>query len=58
MVNIEHKIVGKTLTITIDLSKKGAASKSGKSIIIATTSGNADLGNGVKLGLNCYTPIA
>jgi len=55
--NVETKIVGKKMVITVDLSKTHGVSKSGKSEIIATTSGNVDVGGGVKLGLNCYKPV-
>ena len=56
--NVKVAIDGDTLTITIDLSKEFGLSGSGKSSIIATTSGNKGIGKGnVKLGLNCYTPV-
>jgi hypothetical protein len=48
-------VEGSTLTIVIDLSNDAGPSKSGKSLVIATTSGNVDIGNGVKLGLNVYS---
>lgn len=47
---------GSKLTIVIDLKNDGGTSKSGKSQIIATTSGNITLQDGIKLGLNCYRP--
>ncbi len=41
--------------LTIDLSKRLGESSSGKSIIVATTSGNVTIpGTSVVLGLNCY----
>jgi hypothetical protein len=52
--NIKATVTGSTLTIVIDLSQTQGASKSGKSIIIATTSGNQAIAPGVMLGLNCY----
>ena len=56
--NVKVAIDGDILTITIDLSEKFGLSGSGKSSIIATTSGNKGIGKGnVKLGLNCYTPV-
>lgn len=52
--NIHSAIAGTKLTLTIDLSKVLRKSASGKSNIVATTGGNVDLGNGLKLGVNCY----
>lgn len=56
MQNAEMKVQGNKLTITVDLSKELGESKSGKSVVIATTSGNADIPNktGFKIGLNVY----
>ncbi len=56
MKNIEMKVTGKKLVITIDLSKSFGTSASGKTEIIATTSGNIDVPEmeNTKLGLNCY----
>jgi hypothetical protein len=47
------------LTVTIDLSKEQGPSKSGKSVIIASTEGNVEVtGHNlpyvIKLGINCY----
>ena len=43
-------------TITIDLNQEFGPSSSGKTIIIASSEGNATLagGGGAILGLNCY----
>ena len=66
MLNTEVVIKGKIMTITVNLDKIGAAtkgnpeglSKTGKTVIIATTSGNARIAaNGageVFVGLNVY----
>ena len=54
MLNINHKIDKDKLTIEINLSKSFGPSKSGKSETIASTQGNITVGDGVKLGLNCY----
>lgn len=54
MKNVEMKIDGQVLTIKIDLSKTHGASGSGKSIIIASTEGNAAISPGVMMGLNVY----
>lgn len=56
MRNIKVSIKGKIATIEVDLSVEGTDSKSGKSSVIATTSGNVDLPGapGVKIGLTIY----
>ena len=53
--NILLDIQGDVLTLTIDLSKNFGSSKSGKSTIIATTSGNQEVADSTYLGLNLYT---
>ena len=60
MRNIETNVEGKTLTITVDLSKELGLSKSGKNVLIASTGGNKDVPGlpGMKLGLNIYRPAA
>ena len=57
MFNITEKLNNNTLTLTIDLSKPGHASKSGKSSVIASSEGNVGVGGRpeVKYGLNVYT---
>ena len=54
MKNVDMKKEGTILTIKIDLSETHGPSKTGKTIIIASTGGNVDVGEGVKLGINCY----
>ena len=54
MKNIEIVTQGTTLTLTIDLSKSQGPSKSGKSIVIATTGGNKEIAPGIYMGLNIY----
>ncbi len=55
MKNVEMKVEGDLLTITIDLSKDFGPSKSGKTIIIASTEGNKSIpGKEHKIGLNVY----
>ena len=51
--NVEYAIDGSVLTITIDLSAKAEPSKSGKTLIVATTGGNKSFGD-VTVGLNAY----
>jgi len=58
MKNVEMKIEGTILTITVDLSKTYGPSSSGKTTIIASTEGNqrvptADTRD-IKIGLNVY----
>lgn len=56
MTNVKTEKKGQILTITIDLSQPGTTSKSGKSIVIASTEGNIkiDPENNIYLGLNVY----
>jgi hypothetical protein len=54
MQNIEAKVDGDKLTIIVDLSKSLGPSKSGKTIILATSGGNQPIAPGVMLGINVY----
>jgi hypothetical protein len=56
MKNVEMKIDGNILTITVDLSKEFGPSSSGKTIIIASTEGNISVpgAEDKKVGLNVY----
>ena len=56
MKNVSMTVENTTLVIRVDLTKDFGRSKSGKSIVIASTEGNVDVpGNkGVKIGLNIY----
>jgi hypothetical protein len=55
MKNIEMTVEGETLTIKVDLSKDFGPSKSGKTIIIASSEGNVSvLERDEKIGLNIY----
>ena len=55
MKNIEMTVEGETLIIKVDLSKNFGPSKSGKSIIVASTEGNVSvLDMDEKIGLNVY----
>lgn len=56
MQNIEMTVKGDELVIKIDLTKDYGRSKSGKSIIIATTAGNVSIPehSDIHLGLNLY----
>ena len=57
MENIDIKVKGNELIITIDLSYCGQASASGKTNRIASTLGNQEVVGrpGVFLGINCYS---
>jgi len=53
--NITGTVDGDTLTLVIDMSKRLGPSASGKTTIVATTSGNQPVpGTPVVLGLNAY----
>ena len=54
--NVAIEVKDKTLIITVDLSKDFGPSSSGKSRIIASTEGNAEVPGlaGMKIGLNVY----
>lgn len=55
MRNVETKQENGKLVITVDLSKTFGPSKSGKTIIVASTDGNARVTEaGVFVGLNVY----
>ena len=56
MKNIEMSVDEGMLTIRVDLTKDFGPSKSGKTIIIATTEGNVSLPENeqIKMGLNVY----
>jgi hypothetical protein len=53
MKNMKIKSDGKTMTITIDLTQEIGLSKSGKTMMIATSGGNVREGE-VFVGLNVY----
>ena len=56
MKNAEIKVDKKgIMTVTIDTKIKLGPSKSGKTILIATSEGNCQLENDIFLGLNVYT---
>ena len=54
MKNIETEQKGNILTVKIDLSKTFGPSKTGKTIIIASTEGNQAISPNTYLGINCY----
>lgn len=58
MKNMKITVTEDRLLIDVDLTQAGEPSKSGKSIIIASSEGNKDVPDapGVKIGLNVYKP--
>jgi hypothetical protein len=55
--NVNIEVKDGIATITIDLTKRLGASKSGKNMVVATTNGNISVPEheAIKLGINCYT---
>lgn len=55
MKNVEMKVDGEVLTIKIDLGKDYGPSRTGKTIIVASTEGNKKVdGREEVVGLNVY----
>jgi hypothetical protein len=54
MKNVDLKVEGNILTVKVDLSKEFGPSASGKTTIIASTEGNVNVRDLIKLGLNVY----
>ena len=56
MKNVDMTVEKNVLTIRVDLEKEFGASKSGKSITIASTEGNISVPEheDIKIGLNIY----
>ncbi len=56
--NVDLRIQGEKLIITVDLTKSFGMSSSGKSVLIASTAGNVSVPGReeVKVGLNVYRP--
>jgi hypothetical protein len=56
MKNVDIKVENNIMTITVDLAKEFGPSASGKTIIVATTEGNAVIPGyeNTKIGLNVY----
>jgi len=53
--NLNASVEGSKLTIVIDLAKELGESKTGKSILVATTNGNQKIaGSNVAIGINAY----
>jgi hypothetical protein len=59
MDNVEMKVAGDKLVITVDLTRPGVASKTGKTKLIASTHGAEPVEckrRGVKVALNVMVP--
>lgn len=59
MFNVEHEFKDGKLIITVDPNNPGRPSKSGKTIVIASTEGNKSIDVGdqkLTVGLNIYKP--
>ena len=58
MKNVKMTVTDNHLLIDVDLREHGDLSKSGKSIVIASTEGNKSVPDapGVKIGMNIYKP--
>lgn len=58
MQNVMMTTENNVLVIRIDLSQNLGVSKSGKSLLIASTGGNVSVPASpeIKLGINCYRP--
>jgi hypothetical protein len=60
MSEIKAKVDGGKLTITMPFNKKGSKSKSGKTMVVATTNGNPEVkvegwsGPPIHIGINAY----
>ncbi len=56
MKNIRTEVNGNTLTITVDLSQSFGPSASGKTILVASSEGNAAVSGHpeMKMGLNVF----
>ena len=57
MTNVKVERKGNVVTLTVDLSRKGAPSASGKTLVVASTNGNAAIegDGGWVFGLNVFT---
>jgi hypothetical protein len=56
MLNVKQTVKGNKLVIEIDLTQEFGISKSGKSVVIATTSGNKNVRDNIMMGINVYKP--
>lgn len=56
MKNVRMSVKDGVMTLVVDLKKDFGPSKSGKTVIVATTGGNVEVveGSGTFIGLNVY----
>ena len=55
MQNVDVKVEGNKMIVTVDISKTFGPSASGKTTIVASTKGNVVVApGGIKMGLNVY----
>lgn len=58
MQNVKMEVKGNKLLIEVDLTQEFGISASGKSMSIASSKGNKDIGkDNIKIGLNVYKPV-
>lgn len=57
MKNVNMKVDGNTLTITVDLSQNFGKSASGKTNIVGSTEGGVGLEDGTQVNLNVYRKV-
>ena len=59
MQNVTLAVKGNTLTVTIDLSQRNGPSSTGKTLMVASTKGNANVPGhpGIKLGVNVFAAL-
>ena len=58
MQNVKMRVYDKKLVIEIDLTVEGTPSRTGKSVLIASSRGNASVpGRTEKIGINVYRPL-
>lgn len=59
MQNVKTEIKGNELIIRVDLSARLGPSSTGKTLMVASTKGNANTGkDGIKFGLNVFAPLS
>lgn len=55
MKNVNVRVEGDVLTVTVNLKERQGKSKSGLTEIIASSQGNVEIAPGIKMGINVYT---
>lgn len=59
MENCQMEVKGDKLIVTVDLKKRLRPSGTGKTMLVATTAGNAAIAGhpGIKIGVNVFAPL-